>query len=375
MRILQKRVLVPCRPQLSRAGEASAVVRKNGEILFAYSRFAAGGEDHDFSELRGGVLDLDSGVIAGEKTLFPCPEACNQMSVSLERLPDGDIGFVFGRKSSAHANELFFSRSCDEGENWSEPVSISGTFRKIAPYWVHNNDRLRVLSGGRLALPVCIYYDGFLPEKPGYGRQIESRMAVFFSDDGGAVWRLSRLVPDGGTYLQPHRCSPEGFARFAAASKHPYRFQEPGIEPLADGRVLFYCRSMLGYMYMCYSEDNAESFSELRAMPDLISPCSPQSIRRIPGSNRLCCVFNDRRNAAYGEENWEWRTPLNLAISDDNAASFQQLGEIEDDSHNYCYTSMTFISPDQLLLTEYESENLPNRRRNLATLKMQLAAL
>ena len=63
---------------------------------------------------------------------------------------------------------------------------------------------------------------------------------------------------------------------------------------------------------------------------------------------------------------------MTLAASDDDGQSWQNLGEVEDNQHNYCYTSMLFLD-DKLLLTEYESENKEDgSRRNLAYFKMQL---
>jgi hypothetical protein len=90
----------------------------------------------------------------------------------------------------------------------------------------------------------------------------------------------------------------------------------------------------------------------------------------------LLCIYNDRRHVAFAdsEKSWNWRTPLSIAVSDDNANSWQVLGNIEDESHNYCYTSILFLK-DKILLTYYESENTiqdgKEVRRNLASMKMQ----
>jgi hypothetical protein len=81
-------------------------------------------------------------------------------------------------------------------------------------------------------------------------------------------------------------------------------------------------------------------------------------------------IFGDTEN------NWHWRTPLTLAYSDDNGRSWHNYQQIEDDSHNYCYTSITFTEPKKALLTYYESENCADgTRRNLASLKAQIIEL
>ena len=70
-----------------------------------------------------------------------------------------------------------------------------------------------------------------------------------------------------------------------------------------------------------------------------------------------------------------WRTPLTLGYSDDNGRTWTKFRQIEDDGHNYCYTSMTFIGKT-LLLSYYESENRADgTRRNLASLKIQTVEL
>lgn len=171
------------------------------------------------------------------------------------------------------------------------------------------------------------------------------------------------------------RCLPSD-AFFENCCKDVYREQEPGVEECADGTIYFYCRTSLGYMYQAWSYDQGESFTELSPQKDIVSPLSPQSIRREPGTSRLWCVYNNT-SIVYGdtENHWGWRTPLALSYSDDNGKSWTLYQQIEDDSHNYCYTSMTFLGKT-LLLTYYESENYPDgRRRNLASFKMQTILL
>ena len=82
-----------------------------------------------------------------------------------------------------------------------------------------------------------------------------------------------------------------------------------------------------------------------------------------------------KKDVGDGDNHWGWRTPLTLAYSDDNGHSWKKYEEIEDDSHNYCYMSMTFIGK-KMLLTYYESENREDgTRRNLGSLKMQTVML
>ncbi len=364
---IQKRVIVPFSGEVPRAGEAGSVVLNDGRILLIYSRFTGGGADHDVADLYGGIFDPVSGKITEERVFVPNDGALNQMSVSLERLRDGSIGMVYIRKTDAHSDIILFCRSTDEGETWSEPVNCVEKYSQY-PYWVVNNDRLRQFANGRLAIPVNIYQDNIESK----GEKLPSLIAMLYSDDNGAEWKLSECVKiEDENVVPPHRLAAQGEEIWRETSSHPYRNQEPGVEELPDGRVLLWCRTTCGYMYQAYSLDKGETWGPLKAALDIVSPCGPQSIRRIPGLTRLICVYNDRRHVEFGngDKHWSWRTPLTLAVSDDCGRSWRNLGQLENEEHNYCYTSILF-KDDEVILTTYESENPAlDKRRNLASFK------
>ncbi len=368
MKILVRNYLWSITPEIPRAGEGSAVLLRDGRIFLVYSRFQGGGADHSTADLFGGILSLPDGNLSETRVLFPAPEALNQMSVSLERLQDGSIGILFIRKLTPHTDQVFFAYSRDEAKSWSEPVNCSQCCPQF-PYLVVNNDRLRQFSTGRLAIPANFYARGaHTPEN------LElSRIGIIYSDDYGRTWQLSQhLIIEPENIIPPPVIAPDDPKAWDQWAKYQFRQQEPGVEQLYDGSIYLYCRTTLGYMYHARSYDYGCTWTPLRPCLDLPSPCGPQSIRRIPGKKRLLCLYNDHHGQAFAGPNWSWRTPLTLAASDDNGQSWQILGEVEDNRHNYCYTSMLFLE-DKLLLTEYESENLEDgHRRNLANLKMQL---
>ncbi|NLZ64451.1 MAG: exo-alpha-sialidase, partial [Lentisphaerae bacterium] len=125
MKILAKKYIWNITPEVPRAGEGSAVLLQDGRIFLVYSRFLGGGADHSKAELLGGILSLQDGSLSEQRILFAAPEALNQMSVSLERLQDSSLGMVFIRKLTPNTDQIFFSRSTDEGQTWSEPVHCS----------------------------------------------------------------------------------------------------------------------------------------------------------------------------------------------------------------------------------------------------------
>jgi len=225
-----------------------------------------------------------------------------------------------------------------------------------------------------LAIPAALYPDRGDKSRP-------CSLAMFYSDDDGVTWTISERIKILDKNLTPpHAMHPDAGQAWKDGCDYYAKEQEPGVEELADGRLLLYCRTFVAYMYQSFSSDGGTSWTELKAATDIVSPCSPQSIRRIPGSRRLLCVFNNRRHIAFGdaEHFWHARTPLTLAASDDDAATWQVLGNLEDESHDHCYTSMLFFE-NKLLLTYYESENSIQDgkpvRRALASLKMQILDL
>jgi len=366
---IQRQILIPHTDAVPRSGEGTAVLRRDGSILLVHTRFVEGGADHDPAELVGGTLDLDAGVLREERVFFPDENAVNQMCAGLERLADGDLGMIFVRRTARDEDDIFFSRSRDEGETWSTPVKVNACCDE--KFIVVNNDRLRQFTTGRIAIPVALYPDRSDRSRP-------CTLAMFYSDDGGVTWAISQRIKILEKNIAPPHALHAGAEQvWKDGCEYYAKEQEPGVEELADGRLLMYCRTYIAYMYQAYSDDGGESWSELRAATQIVSPCSPQSIRRVPGRRRLVCVFNHRRHIAYGDTGrfWSWRTPLTLAISDDDAASWTILGNIEDESHNYCYVSMLFLG-ERLLLTYYASRNLIEDgkpvRRDLSSLKMQV---
>lgn len=362
-REMMKKVIFPCTSRYPRCGEGSTVVLKDGRILLMYSLFT-GTADHDKSEIVAAILDPETGALSDKRVLFSDSHYLNQMSLSLERLNDGSLGFLWLRKLSAYHDVAYFTRSMDDGLTWSEPKVIS--YVNDAGYVVVNNDRLRQLRSNRLVVPVCVYPGGF--------ETIPSYLELWYSDDWGETWKRSAEVERCANPPLLTPAVPD--LPFADLCASPYREQEPGVEECADGTLYYYCRTNLGYMYNSWSQDQGKTFTELTPQLDIISPLSPQSIRLQPGTSRLWCVYNDHTGITFGDvPNWNWRTPLTLAYSDDNGVSWKKYQQIEDNSHNYCYTSMTFVG-NKLLLTYYESENREDgSRRNLASLKMQTVDL
>ncbi len=355
-------------PEAPRAGEGSAIGLRDDSVLFFYSHFTGSGDDAPASIVKRVSKDRGRTWSAPVEVQKKQGEShLNVMSASLLRLQNGSIAFVFLEKPDSEKCVPYIRFSNDEGETWTEPEPIDKT---ESGYYSVNNDRLCMASNGRIFLPFNQY------ESTGKIKRGNNKCGVFYSDDNGLTWDKSGcLTMKRENVIPPANLHESKLKIWNEITAHGVSIQEPGVVELPDGGLMMWVRTNAGYMYSAFSKDNGESWDEFKAVPSITSPLSPQSIKRIPGSSRLVCIYNDHRDYAFAEEPWwNWRTPLSAAISESDGKEWRFLGNIEGTNHNYCYTSILFLD-DTVLLTYYQSdnctENKKETRRNLASLKMK----
>ncbi len=354
-----------------RSGEGCVVAADDKALLFIYGNFH-GPADHDHATLVE-RRSTDGGVTwSPATTVLETPRGgLNVMSVSLLRLADGRIGAAYLDKRSTDDCRPRFMVSTDEGRTWSDPELMV----QRPGYYVVNNDRLVQLSSGRLLAPYAYYEPGRIVRRTPEG----SPCGCLLSDDGGASWRLGqqeqRILPQN--VLRPRQVR-EGDAeteKFLEA--RTIVAQEPGVVELLDGRVLMWVRTNGGYAYRCFSSDDGETWTPFTAITEFAMPCGPQSVWRLPGSERLVMLYNDREGVPFGTPEFMWRTPLSVAVSDDDAVTWQRHTPLEaDDSVNYCYYSLCFFD-GRAIATYYQgvstrADDGSERRRNLHSLKVKV---
>ena len=130
-------------------------------------------------------------------------------------------------------------------------------------------------------------------------------------------------------------------------SKENPRNSEGDIIELKDGRLMMFMRTSGGSQYTCHSKDAGETWS--KALPsDLASPLSPASIKRIPWTGDLLCIWND--HSGIHEYPAGRRTPLCLAVSKDEGKTWSRSRIIEGNPDGwYCYTAITFVKDRAML--------------------------
>lgn len=313
----------------------------NNRLLFAYSRFRQGvGDDHDHADIAGRFSE-DGGQTWSDKDriLVANQDGMNVMSVSMLSLADNSLGMFYLKKTRFSDCRPELRRSYDQGLTWSEPTVMTAS----PGYYVLNNDRVIRLSSGRLVAPVALHRDLIDIRGKEY-IDMRGLILFFLSDDDGRTWREAQ--------------------DWQSSTLSGLVFQEPGIVELADGRILCLIRTNFGQQWATWSSDGGEHWTP--AVPSTImSPCSPASVKTIPGTGKLLLAWNDHSrhlpwivtpdtqllpplNPQPGSAS---RTPLVLAISQDLGVNWGRRLIIEDSpNHGFCYIAMHFTS-NALLLT------------------------
>ena len=317
-------VIEPSKEQ-PRNSEGDMIELKDGRLCLIYTRFTGGGEDADAADLAMRTSRDGGKTWSDDRIVVRHEGGLNVMSVSLLRLADGRIALFYGRKVSWVDSRPIMRISDDEGRTWSEPT-VCITDR--VGYYTFNNDRAVQLADGRIVLPVSLY--NLLGDKE-EDQVWSGRLMCYLSDDVGKTWQRGKIALLDET--------PAG---------KKITLQEPGVVVLTDGRLMMFCRTDAGSQYISYSEDDGETWSPLEPSK-LASPVSPATIKRIPWSGELLCVWNDHSGVHPFSPGR--RAPLCMAISRDEGRTWSQSHVIEPDPDGwYCYTSVMF-QQDRMLLS------------------------
>ncbi|HEX6984054.1 MAG TPA: sialidase family protein [Planctomycetaceae bacterium] len=314
--------LLPPGPGNPRNSEGDFIRLADGRVLFVYTHFTGGAADDAAAHLAARSSSDGGRTWADENTIVvPNDGGRNVMSVSLVRLDDGRIALFYLRKDSAAACHPLMRTSSDEGKTWGDPSAIVAD--ADAGYYVLNNDRVVQLADGRLVAPLAQHVGPGMPKWAA-----AARLLCYVSDDAGRTWKRGSAAP------------------VARREGRPVVTQEPGVVELSDGRLMMYCRTDAGSQFAAFSSDRGETWTEPSAT-ELRSPLSPATIERLPGTDSLLAVWNDHRDAA--PELRGLRTPLRLALSDDDGRSWKDIATLEEDRHGwYCYTAVEFVGENVL---------------------------
>ena len=257
---IKKIRLLPPSKENPRNSEGSIIKLKNGKLFLAYSHFYGGADDNSSAYIAGRYSsDKGRTWTPKDNVIVPKEGKENVMSVSLLRLKSGEIALFYLIKNSWSDCRLYIRKSSDETKSFSDKklcIPREG-------YYVINNDRVIQLSSGRILVPAAYHScsDGTFNTWDSRGISM-----CFYSDDDGEIWKKSKT-------------------ELIAPEKSGSGLQEPGVIELKDGSLMMLMRTDMHCQFRSYSKDKGETWSESQPT-DIISPCSPATIKRIPPNER-----------------------------------------------------------------------------------------
>lgn len=313
-------VIAEASEESPRNTEGDVVVLKDGALLAAWSEFYGGSRDDSAGRIAARV-SRDGGRTWGEKrVLVENTGQENVMSASFLRLESGELLLFYLEKDSTSDLDVLVRRSVDEGDTWSEPVTVT----EDPGYWVMNNARVVQLPSGRILCPTAV------AEKV-WEKGHRFRTVCFYSEDEGKTWRRG-----AGAAIAPKRGA-----------------MEPGLILRRDGRLLQYIRTQTGKQWVTESIDEGDTWSPSEPWT-VVSPEAPATVTRLPGAGDWAVFCNpdlDETNSHLGR-----RTPLVVMTSSDEGRTWSAPKPVESDpEYTYSYVSADVVG-ERVLITYYVRE-------------------
>ena len=305
----------PTKPGNWRNTEGSFIRLKDNSILYAYSRYGNSSADDSVSSIAV-VRSTDEGDNFGEhRILLQQKDKENLMCPSFMRMRNGDVGMFYLYRSNVKPGAVVrFVRSADEGQTWSEPLTITSPDE----YVVFENGHAIRLQSGRILVPVAYHgkADAF---------NFHAEMTCVMSDDDGYTWfetteRKKMAVP---------------------APLSESGLQEPVAYQMKNGRIRCFSRTDLFCQYESDSDDDGMTWTE--PMPNRVfsSPCSPMMIKPLDGGKYIVALFNPIPKFVTRDRTKDERSPLIALISADDGATFDWDKALTlDDRGHCCYPDM-----------------------------------
>lgn len=322
-----------------RNSEGTFITLQSGRILFVYTRYTGTSWSDNGRAYLASIFSDDGGLTWSQRTrtVIANEGQCNVMSPSLLRLHDGRIALFYCRTNTFHDCRTYMRISTDECASWSEP-----TLCIPAPgYFVVNNDRVIQLKSGRIILPAA-YHRPTKDYDPSAWDSWDYRAITLFyySDDNGNTWHESE-----DWWALPRRTRSG--------------MQEPGVLEMLDGTLYAWSRTDTGRQWHMRSRNLGGRWSRPQPAP-FHSPNSALSIKRDPATRHLIAIWNDKVprwglpkpvvNQGYTSNSSWGRTPLVMAISQDDGVNWKNFQLLEQDHRfGYCYPAIHFVGSYMLI--------------------------
>jgi len=321
-----------------RHSEGTVVERADGSLMLVwmeYTRNRWGSADFAPNRLAA-MVSHDHGRTWGDPRVLVDRDAgdVNVYGPSLLWMPNHELLLFYRRYhelagGKAPVSSGFVCRSRDEGKTFSASTAAWTRQPLCSASAV-----ARRLSTGRLIHPV--------------GRQVGAIWSptdhevggCLFSDDDGLTWQSCRDwvdLPLRGT-------------------------MEHHIEELRDGRLLMVMRTQLGAVFQSHSEDGGVSWSKPQTT-GLRAPESCPELTRIPQTGHLLIAWNNSPYDPGFKSHYGKRSPLTVAVSKDEGASWSHVRDVETDPRwAFSNPSCAFTRRGEAILTYWAMPYSPDWR-------------
>lgn len=205
-------------------------------------------------------------------------------SVSPTLIKVGNIyQFYYLRQESFREGNIYMMESDDQGETWKNERRISF----VPGFNLLTNDRIAVLSSGRIIIPVSFTSNID-------GNYNDQYIFCYYSDDKGKTWQKTGEL------------------------KSRIPLMEPSVAEFGNGNLLMVIRSTLGRLLFARSFDNGMTWSTIEKS-HLNSPSSTSALYRLQ-NGVLGLIWNN--TAPYNHVHD--RRPLSLSVSKDGGKSWSR---------------------------------------------------
>ena len=247
-----------------------------------------------------GRISNDGGRTWSSKFTLQDRTTLNVKHPNLLLLPSGDILLFYSVwVDLSKDRRIFYKRSSDLCETWSQPIQLAPT----GGFYALNAGRAFIHSSGRIILPAMWgAFEG--------GPSDHFFAMCFYSDDDGRTWQQS-----DNKFDLPRRGA-----------------MEPAIAERRDGSLLTVLRTDLGELYKAVSHDRGQTWSE----PETTGLPAPQAspfLTTIPKTGDLLLVWNNTKPWALTRPNsnnyHNPRNPLTAAVSKDGGKTWEHVRNIE----------------------------------------------
>ncbi len=304
-----------------RYSEGSIVELTDGSLLYATTEFAGGSSDFASARIVSRTSHDGGRTWDKQRVLQENIGEKNVMSVTLRWLAspvtsETPLGMFYLVKNAHDDLKAYVRTSTDNGQTFGKPTLISSN----PGYHVMNNDRVTLLSSGRLLAP--------LATTSNIGSENHFVSSCYISDDQGKTWRAGVWEVD-----LPQRGA-----------------MEPEVIEMDDGKVAMIMRTQLGHIAIAYSPDKGDTWTKPVAW-SVKAPEAPATLRRIPATGDLLLIWNNVYEE--GEDHGGRRTPLTAAVSSDGGKTWSHVRNLETRSdQTYAYASVVFVN-DRAVMTYY----------------------